>query len=270
MLKVDQKRLSAGALLVAVVMVGWAAASATWTFLEPAFVVPGPTDVDQTGTQPVEQDYGRAISAAHLLGEPERKRRNRQVQVPVTRLNLELLGVYNTSAGDGFAIIREGSAEQRLYRRGAVVPGGARLAKIFTDHVVLDVEGRMESLFLDKEKQQELARGASAPDGSVGERLAALRQRAIADPTSLGKLIEARPFRSGGRMQGYQIHQRAEDPLFEELGLKDGDVLVEINGIRLDEPKNGFAAIQELAGAHEINAVIRRAGRSFTIQQRLN
>ncbi len=269
MLRVDQKRLSAGALLGAVVMVGWAAAATTWTLLEPELVLPGGKAVGEVAPQPTMQDYGRTISSAHLLGESRRQRVTQEV--PVTRLNLELLGVYNTDAGDGFAIIREDRGDQRLYRRGAVVPGGARLSKIFPFHVVLDVDGRLESLFLDKEKQQ-MAGGAPAPasDGSVGERLAALRQRAMADPSSLGRLIEAKPYRRGGRMQGYLIRQRVQDPLFEEIGLKDGDVLVEINGIRLDDPKNGFAAIQELASAHEINAVVRRAGRSFTIQQRLN
>src|SRR6056297_3165482 len=128
MLRVDQKRLSAGALLVAVVMVGWAAAATTWTLLEPEFVVPEGKAVGRADPQPTMQDYGRAISSAHVLGEHERERVAQQV--PVTRLNLELRGVYNTDAGDGFAIIREGGGEQRLYRRGAAVPGGARLSQI--------------------------------------------------------------------------------------------------------------------------------------------
>jgi general secretion pathway protein C len=264
---VDQKRLTVTALLLAVVLAAWVAADTTWTLLAPELVLPSAEPAGAVSRH-APRDYGKAIGAAHLLGEPERRPVRREV--PVTRLDLELLGVYHTSAADGFAIIRGDGDGQKLYRRGAVVSGNATLSEVRADHVVLDVDGRMESLYLDKDKRG-TAGGVSglSDDAPVSERLAALRRRAIADPVSLGKMIEATPVRRGGRMQGFQIRQRSKDPLFRDVGLRDGDVLVEINGIRLDQPSKGFEALQELANAQEVTARVERAGRSFTIRQRL-
>ncbi len=269
MLRIDQKRLTAGALVASIVLVAWAAAHATWTLLEPADVIPH-EDVTPTQVQRPVQEPGRALSDAHLLGEPERKRVTREV--PVTRLDLELLGVYNTKAGDGFAVIREGKSDQKLFRRGAVVAGGARLSEVHANRVVLEVGGRIESLYLDKDRQRRLLAGTASGisgDAPLSTRLGALRKRAMADPASLGRMIEASPVRSGGRMEGYRIHQRVPNPLFSEVGLEDGDVLLELNDILLDEPQKGFKALQELASARQITARVMRAGRTITIRQRL-
>ena len=263
---VDHKRLTVTALVLSVVLAAWVAADATWTLLTPGLELPSREPAAAVAaTAPA--DYGRALADAHLMGEPERRPVARR-QVPVTRLDLELLGVYHQGAGEGLAIIGDGAGSQNLYRRGAAVSPNVSLSEVRPDHVVLDVGGRMESLYLDPERRAGAAAAASpGADAPVARRLGALRRRAIADPVSLGKLIEAKPVRQGGRMQGFQLRQRGDDRLFEDVGLRDGDVLVEINGIRLDEPSKGFEALQELATAREVTARVERAGRSFTIRQ---
>ena len=258
----DHDRLTLAALLAMVLAVAWAAADATWTLLAPELALP-----DAAPAGPVAaagpRDDGAAIGAAGILGRPEPTRAPRRV--PVTRLDLELTGVYDTAGAGGYAFIREQGRDQVLYRSGAALAGGGSLREVWPDHVVLEVGGRLESLHLEADEARE-----AAAAGPVADRLTALRSRALADPASLAGMVEAEPYRRGGRIQGYRIRQRRQTPLFDEIGLQDGDVVREVNGIRLDGPAKGLDVLQKLASASEITAVVERAGRSFTIRQQLN
>ncbi len=68
--------------------------------------------------------------------------------IPETRLNLVLRGAI---AGEGVqtssAIIEEGGSSEQLYFIGESLPGGATLAQINNDHIVIKRNGMLEKLY---------------------------------------------------------------------------------------------------------------------------
>ena len=55
-------------------------------------------------------------------------------------------------------------------------------------------------------------------------------------------------------MVGLQINSIKDGSLFEEIGLNDGDVITEFNGITIDSPDQSVKIFQEFAEAETINA----------------
>ncbi|WP_461536346.1 type II secretion system protein N [Spongorhabdus nitratireducens] len=71
-----------------------------------------------------------------------------QREIPETRMNLVLRGAIS---GDGSqsssAIIEEGGSTEQLYFIGEVLPGGATLAQVYSDHIVINRNGSLEKLY---------------------------------------------------------------------------------------------------------------------------
>jgi hypothetical protein len=61
-----------------------------------------------------------------------------------------------------------------------------------------------------------------------------------------------------GEVQGFRL-RGVSGPL-SDLGLRDGDVLTNVNGLKVDSPDAGFAAYQRCRKADRINLVVLRGG----------
>jgi len=94
-------------------------------------------------------------------------------EAPKTRLQLTLRGVAASKAGeDAHAIIADPSGRERRYRQGEAVPGGASLAEVHENRVLLLRNGRYETLPLAK------VEGAAPGDaGGAGLGPAAFQRR---------------------------------------------------------------------------------------------
>jgi general secretion pathway protein C len=62
-----------------------------------------------------------------------------------------------------------------------------------------------------------------------------------------------------GEMVGIQVNSIQAGSLFEEIGLNDGDVITEFNGIEIDAPEQSVKIFQEFADADEFNVMVRGA-----------
>ena len=141
-------------------LTAWAGAGLTWRLLgpEPLSASPAVTAGAMPGGAPeVSRAPGlERVIAAQLFGAP---RAERPVSVPLadtpeTQLKLTLKGVMAASdPARGQAVIADASRrEEAVYRVGDAVPGGATLAQIFADRVVLSRQGRFELLRLPREE----------------------------------------------------------------------------------------------------------------------
>jgi general secretion pathway protein C len=57
-------------------------------------------------------------------------------------------------------------------------------------------------------------------------------------------------------MVGLQVNAIKPGSMFEEMGLKNGDVITELNGIAIDSPEQSAKILAEFAGATEFSAVV--------------
>lgn len=210
-------------------------------------------------------DYAR-IAEWQLFGPPEAAApAPTPVQAPETRLNLRLAGIIHRG-NIPLALIAEGNRPEAVYRVGERV-GGARIERILPDRVLLARDAGLEALSLPREniagaRDDNTARvAATTPSGAVDATPIARRLRqALGDgnPQALQELAFAAPYIEDGRFIGLQLRPGRDRQLLGSLGLRAGDVLTELNGVRLTDPAQGLRLMQELLQSGQVDATIRR------------
>lgn len=92
------------------------------------------------------------ISQWHLFGQNLNSSEVANGSISETQLQLKLLGVFmlSTAPENASAIIQTGDAQQKKYRPGDELPGGAKLQSIEQARVVLKHGEREESLLMKK------------------------------------------------------------------------------------------------------------------------
>jgi general secretion pathway protein C len=102
----------------------------------------------------------------------------------------------------------------------------------------------------------------SVPKSDVAE--------AIRNPASLFSQARILPKYEGGEMVGVQLNAIKSQSLFSEMGIEDGDVITEMNGIAIDSPEQSAKLLQEFAEADDFDVTLIGAdGASRTINFKL-
>lgn len=230
-----------------------------------------------------------AIGPWHLFGKVEANRpiERPPVTVPVTPLNLRLVGIFFTERGNGpaLALIADGNNLERGYRIGDALPGGARLERIERDQVIVSRNGREELIKLPKLDDPNRPMAAPNPTSvlpvsaqesgpttfsasqmidasAIAERL---RSEGLSRPQALEDIAFASPYVQNGQFVGFRLRPGRDRQVFQQLGLNGGDVLTEINGTRLSSPAQGLALLQELMSASQIDVRVLRNGAEVSL-----
>jgi general secretion pathway protein C len=100
--------------------------------------------------------------------------------------------------------------------------------------------------------------GAGGPARRVLDR-AQLDRRLAAE---MNRLIQAalRPVRQDGRVIGMRVSQIPEGTILQDVGLRSGDVLTDVNGMKVDGLPALLDLWKALPGASEIDATVLRDG----------
>jgi general secretion pathway protein C len=267
-----------------VVALAGALAQLTWQLVTPAadpqtMLATAPAVTVAPTQQP--RDQLQRIAGLHLFGASSAPAKSRQLPIdaPETRLKLILKGVVaRPEPTHGLAVIADPTGRDVLYLPGAELPGAAVLEQVFDDRVILSRDGRYEMLRLPRDAvampakagAAEAAGAAVTPSSGTSERLAELRQAWQENPSSILEELKIRPVRRNGALHGFAISPRGERDLFDELGLKSGDVVTQINGIALGDTESPEQLLEQLQGASQVTLSIERRGRPQTVELRLN
>ncbi|MEX0964068.1 MAG: type II secretion system protein N [Pseudohongiellaceae bacterium] len=180
-----------------------------------------------------------------------------------TKLALRLQGAIpsSTSAAGG-AIIAAGE-RQTLVSVGEFVeiaPPGVRLAEVFADRVVLDNNGRRESLWLYAPSPfgrgeadavpQEVAKSDSQPVGRAQ----------LHAPLTIEDFGAVQIVREEGRVVGFAIGNDADAAALARYGLRVGDVVTAIDGQTLASLGQASAAVQALTNSNQAQLGLLRDG----------
>lgn len=274
------------ALLIAAL--GYRMAELTWRVVpitESEEIIPPEPAV--ATTQIAKPVIGASISQSNLFGRVEiavAPKVEEQAVVPETRLNLTLLGVISSSTvGTAKAIISDASGNEEYYSVGMQVPGGASLEEIHADYVMLKRNNRLEMLRLPADESAGMPGGGigappsmgTAPQAgrrvlppntmgtdnrSTGAMLHEYRDALNQDPQSVMDLVRAEPVREGDKLIGYRVSPGRDRQLLSRFGLRAGDVVTMVNGVRLDNPLKGLEIIQNLQTAGQVNIEVMRNG----------
>lgn len=199
---------------------------------------------------------------------------------PETTLALVLKGIVTVEPMQkALAVIAEkGKADdEKLYGIGDEVPGNAVISEIHLDRVILRRGGVFETLIMQFEEAPGLAKKSSAATASsYNEAIASLGdgvhweidneylEQRLNDIPSLAREVGVEVYKENNVQQGYRLISARGSKLLRDLGLQPGDVLHEVNGVKLDTIQGGLSAYQRIRDADQIRVVISRNGRRET------
>jgi general secretion pathway protein C len=61
-----------------------------------------------------------------------------------------------------------------------------------------------------------------------------------------------------------------DQQLLRQLGLRGGDIITQVNGVRLDSPSQGVTLLQEVLDADQVAIQVQRAGTEIPFTFLLN
>ncbi len=261
--------LPPGVTFLLVIALAYQLAALTWA------LVPGSTPA--AAPPPRSAGNGDAAAAtdlsallnSHLFGEASQQATatvTPVIDAPDTTLSLILKGIVaKDDESNGGAIISSNRSEDKAYLVGQTLEGadGATLHSVYPDRVLLNRSGRLETLRLPKEPSA--ASGSSAamlsplpqasqlPNGS-------LREVISENATRLTDIVRIAPHVQEGQVIGFRVNPGRDRASFEALGLRQGDVVTDINGTVLDDPSQGLQVFQSLGEATQANVTVLRDG----------
>lgn len=199
-------------------------------------------------------------------------------ELEATRLPLKLLGT--VAASDpraAWAAVEETTRRERIVVRPQDrLLDKATVVRIERRRIVIENAGKREELALDDEGKPSLTplarasvagRPAPAEVADLRERVQRLSEdsfqvqreevnEAIRNPAELFSQARILPRYENGQMTGVQLNSIQPGSLFEEIGIRDGDVITQVNGIVVTSPQDSAALLRELTESNVFEVTV--------------
>ena len=202
---------------------------------------------------------------------------------PQTQLNLILSGVVSSNDPNRSAAIIEYRNNQSTYGVGDKIEGtNVTLDKIYVDRVIIKNRVTRETLMLDgidfdeankKRADETFVTSAntqpfmSSPSSPIAQNqnirnqaqaLRDARRKLAQEPASFTDMISLSPHRVNGVFIGFKVTPGSQPTLFNSVGLQNGDVVVQLNGLDLSDLQQSKEAITELQQAESLQLEVLR------------
>lgn len=225
---------------------------------------------EQTPQAPDKEapDTGKHLAALHLFGKADDAASETAIPAiaPETRLDLTLRGIFSGNKVDhGFAIIQNNrDRKERYFTVRQKVFDLAILVEIYDDRVILEHNGRYETLRLPKQSLSREHFYDSAEIQAEKKRVATnYRDRFLSrDGMDLIKLFGFEEAYINGGFAGFKVKALGEEgrEMMATLGVEDGDLVTVLNGKRFSEGLEAFEEIKKLKTATSVDIIIDRNG----------
>ena len=193
-----------------------------------------------------------------------------------TRKDLVLLGTL-VAGVDSLAVVRQ-STQTDFYRLGAELADGSRIEQIERNRVVLRNRDQTQSVLVFAEEKKEMT---SVPERSpsksgivnvgpgqwkIARGVAEEVRENIAQELRLA-LMEPRIV--DGKTHGFVIRQLSAKSMLVPMGLRRGDVVLNVNNMALNSPENALQILQQLREARNMSVDIERNRQKMTFNYEL-
>jgi len=81
------------------------------------------------------------------------------------------------------------------------------------------------------------------------------------NPACFGRQARIVPYMQDGVVTGFKLFAIRPNTLYSKLGFKNGDVILEINGVKMTNPKDALKVYQEVKDAKTVSIEILRRGK---------
>ena len=295
------ERLAGIAVVILILLMSWSLASSVLLFLQynpqsgsQAINSPYPISQSQNTGRPSHTE----LSLLNLFGSVSDNASTEKqiIDAPATRLNLELLGIFQSDiASESAAIIGEKGRDGELYHLGEILPGNAELHEVYDQYVLIKRGGNIEKLMFaegtysrpvyartrgesdsDLEEESGMADDPNAdmntlyPDGGIPspanseQALEVLKNRIESDPSGLLAEYGVEPVEEGAA-NGYEIKSDAAGALLRRSGLKEGDIILSVNGQPVGNIGNDTAFLEQFRNVKRVRIEVQRGDRKFFV-----
>jgi general secretion pathway protein C len=204
-----------------------------------------------------------ALSNGHLFGAPPPPPPVTDANAPTTSMPLVLTGIMaSTDPKNGLAIIGTTANNAKVYPVGERVPGNAQVHAIYPDRVLLERNGTIEALLLPSK----FAAGGTGPILRTGPTALDRVQRVISnEPGLISDVLRPQPVFADGKLRGYRVYPGRNARAFAALGLRNGDLVLSVNGTALDDPARGNDIFSSLGNSDQAHVTVMRNGQQQDI-----
>jgi general secretion pathway protein C len=278
-LAIANERLPRWVTLALVVAIAWQLSQIVW------MLVPASSAGDPVVAPPAQSSSGtasgtngpnvRAIADAHLFGEANIEEaapvfaQSDIDTLPDARVALSLKGTVAASDPDSsYAIIADSNKEEKVYKIGDLVQPGTTLHEIHLELVVLNQNGALSKLKLPKDFPQGTAsvrRSTPTVNRAAANNSRSIQTVVSRNVSKLADVIRPTPYFVGGQQQGYRVYPGRDRKQFAALGLRPGDLIKDIDGASLTDPKQAMEIFQNLGNAEQVSVTIERNGQPETL-----
>lgn len=187
-----------------------------------------------------------------------------------TRLaNLVLNGTVASNLADfSIAIISVGGNDQKVYSIGDIISSGASLHAVYADRVVLNEKGVLTNLKLPREfKNYPVSnlRRVTSRNRQIGNNSRSIQSIVSQNLSKLADVIRPTPYMRNGQPAGYRVYPGRDRKQFAALGLRPGDIIMDIDGQSLLDPTQAMQIFQSLGTADQVTVTVERNGQTQTL-----
>ncbi|GAC1694884.1 MAG: GspC family type II secretion system variant ExeC [Steroidobacteraceae bacterium] len=200
-----------------------------------------------------------AITKAHLFGAAPAAPEN-GANAPQTTMPLVLTGIIaGNDPQNGLAILGANAQTAKVFAVGDSVPGGAKLHSVYSDRVVIERNGQLESLALPRQ-----VAGTAPPPTTASVQgnlpIERMRHMLTEQPGLIGDVMRPQAVTEHGKVTGFRVFPGRNRMAFMRLGLRPGDEVTAINGTPLDDQDRGDQILHTLGSSSEAHVTVIRNG----------
>jgi general secretion pathway protein C len=194
-----------------------------------------------------------------------------------TKLQLKLWGTVTGNGQNAYAVIEDLKQRvQQLYHLEESIQN-AVVKEIHREKVILEVNGSFEVLQMEEIKGT--AGGSKVARRTISEKpgssrtpepknISLKRERIDEAVNNLGNLmkqVRIRPHFKDGQSDGLTLSGIRSDSIFGEMGFRNGDVIVGVDGKNIQSVDDALSLYENLQSAENVQVQIRRRGRLQTL-----
>jgi general secretion pathway protein C len=204
-----------------------------------------------------------ALGNGHLFGVAPPPAPLDDANAPQTNMPLILTGIFAASdPKNGLAIIGTTANNAKVYPVGERVPGNAVVHAVYIDRVLLERNGAIEALLLPRK----FSGTGAAPVLPAGPSALDRVQRVISnEPGLISDVLRPQPVFADGKLHGYRVYPGQNTRAFASLGLRNGDLVLAVNGTPLDDPARGNDIFSTLGNSDQARVTVIRNGQQQDI-----
>ena len=188
-----------------------------------------------------------------------------------TVTGFSLRGTAGTTGGDGFAVFENPEGKQDVFSVGEKIFDGPLLISVSRRKAVVKTSTGLLTVEITEPEPRSRSE-AEQVNGSIrkigADRFLVARseiENSLDNLTQTITQVRATPFLQNGKSIGFRLFNVRKGSIFERMGIKNGDVVREVNGTVVDSPAAASGLLDVIRTAENLELRLLRQGKPVSL-----